>query len=139
MSRDRWLILGAALLYASSLAMPAIEGAGFPALTGLDVLRQGAGAWRDGVVAWYANPLLIVALVAAWLRSYHFALAAALAGLLLALSSFSAEWAAESVGRNVPAFRFAAGFYAWVGAHVVAAAAILFGYIRSDAKTRRQD
>ncbi|HEY5666365.1 MAG TPA: hypothetical protein VIV64_06550 [Gammaproteobacteria bacterium] len=139
MPRDRWLILGAALLYASSLAMPAIEGSGFPALTGLDVLRQGAGAWRDGVVAWYANPLLIVALIAGWLRSYRFALAAVLAGLLLALSSFSAEWAAESGGRNVPAFSFAAGFYVWIGAYVLAAAGALLGYIRSDALARRKE
>jgi hypothetical protein len=139
MSLDRWLILGAVLLYAASLAMPAIEGAGFPALTGLDVLRQGAGAWRDGVVAWYANPLLIVAFIAGWFRSYRFALAAVLAGLLLALSSFSAEWAAESGGRNIPAFRFAVGFYVWIVAYLVAAAGAVFGYIRSDALTWRKD
>ena len=138
MSRDRWLILGAAVLYASSLAMPAIEGAGFPSLTGLDVLRQGAGAWRDGIVAWYANPLLIVALITGWLRSYRLALVALSVGLLLALSSFSAEWAAESGGRNVPAFRFAAGFYVWIGAYVVAAVGAWLGYIRSDPFARRK-
>ena len=139
MSSDRWLVAGAALLYALSLAMPAIEGSGFPALSGLDVLRQGAGAWRNGVVAWYANPLLIAAIAACWFRLHRLALVAAGLGLLLAVSSFSAEWAAGISGRNVPAFSFAAGFYLWIAAYLVAAAGGLLGYIRSDASAGRRD
>lgn len=139
MSADRWLIAGAALLYGLSLAMPAIEGSGFPAFSGLEVLRQGAAAWRDGIVAWYANPLFVAAIVMCWFRHYRLALTTAGLGLLLVLSSFSAEWAAESSGRNVPAFRFAAGFYVWVVAYLVAGAAGLIGYIRSDAPARRED
>lgn len=139
MSPDRWLILAAAALYAVSLAMPAIEGSGFPAFTGLDVLRQGAAAWREGIVAWYANPLFVAAIITCWLRLYRFGLAAAGIGLLLALSSFSAEWAAENSGRSVPAFRFAVGFYVWIGAYLVAVAGGLFGYIRSNVSARRKD
>ena len=130
MSTDRWLVLSAALLYALSLAMPAIEGTGFPSLSGLDVLRQGASGWRDGVVAWYANPLLIAGLIACWFRWPRIAVGAVSLGLMLALSSFSAGWAAESAGRNIPAFSFAAGFYLWLGAFVVSAAGALIGYIR---------
>jgi hypothetical protein len=131
MPADRWLILGAVLLYLLSLFLPAIDGAGFPALSGLDVLRQGAGAWRNGVIAWYANPLIAAALIACWLRHYRLGLGFAMAALLLGLSSFSAEWAAASSGRSVPAFRFAAGFYVWLAAFGVAIAAAVMGYIRS--------
>jgi hypothetical protein len=131
MPADRWLILGAVLLYLLSLFLPAIDGTGFPALSGLDVLRQGAGAWRNGVFAWYANPLMAVTLITCWLRHYRLGLAFAVAALLLGLSSFSAGWAAETSGRSVPAFGFAAGFYVWLGAFVVAIAAAVIGYIRS--------
>lgn len=127
MSRDRWLILLGAALYAVSLFLPAIEGSGFPAQSGMDVLRQGASAWRDGVVAWYANPVLGLALVLGWMRRYRLALAAASLGLLLALSSFTAEPIAESAGRSVPAFGFAVGFYLWLLAFGAALAAPLAG------------
>lgn len=118
-ARRGWL-LGAGALYVASLALPAIEGPGFPAQTGLDVLRQGAGAFRDGVVAWYANPLLWLALVLGWLGHKRLGLACAALGLVLALSSFSAGLAAESAGRSVPAFSFAPGFYVWLGAFALA-------------------
>jgi hypothetical protein len=137
MSADRWLVFGAALLYLSSLAMPAIVGSGFPALSGLDVLRQGAGAWRDGVVAWYANPVLVAALITCWLRYYRVALAISVLGLILALSSFSAEWAAQSGGRSVPAFRLAGGFYCWLAAFGVSLAGAVVGYIRSGSAAGR--
>jgi hypothetical protein len=117
--RRGWL-LGAAALYVASLWLPAIEGSGFPAQTGLDVLRQGASAWSDGVVAWYANPLLWLALVLGWLGRRRLGLACATLGLALALSSFSAGFVAEQAGQSVPPFSFAAGFYVWLGAFVLA-------------------
>ena len=121
--RRGWL-LGAAALYVASLWLPAIEVNGFPAQTGLDVLRQGASAFRDGVVAWYANPLLWLALALGWFGARRTALACALLGLVLALSSFSAGLAAESAGRSVPPFSFAAGFYVWLGAFALALAGL---------------
>lgn len=117
--RRGWL-LGAALLYVTSLGLPAIQGPGFPAQTGLDVLRQGAPAWRELVVAWYANPALWLALVLGWVPLRRAALVCAALGLALALSSFSAGLAAELAGRSVPAFGFGAGFYVWLGAFVLA-------------------
>ncbi len=117
--RRGWL-LGAAALYVASLWLPAIEGSGFPAQTGLDVLRQGASAFRDGVVAWYANHCLWLALVLGWFGARRTALACALLGLALALSSVSAGRAAESAGRSVPPFSYGAGFYVWLGAFVLA-------------------
>lgn len=117
--RRGWL-LGTAVVYVASLWLPAIEGPGFPAQTGLDVLRQGAGAFRDGVVAWYANPMLWLALVLGWIGARRSALACAALGMLLALSSFSAGLAAESAGRSVPPFSYGAGFYVWLGAFALA-------------------
>jgi hypothetical protein len=123
----RWL-LGAALLYAASLFLPAVEGSGFPTQTGLDMLRQGASAWRDGVVAWYANPALWLCLPLGWFGARRSALVFGGLALLLALSSFGAGFMAESTGRSVPAFSFAPGFYIWLGA--MAAALMGAGRIR---------
>ena len=113
--RRGWL-LAAAVLYVASLWLPAIQGPGFPVQTGLDVLRQGAPAWRDLIVAWYANPALWLALVLGWIPLRRAAFASAALGLALALSSFSAGFAAELAGRSVPAFGFGVGFYVWLGA-----------------------
>lgn len=122
-SRRRWL-LGAALLYALSLLLPAVQGAGFPTQTGLDMLREGASGIRDGIVAWYANPALWLALVLGWFGLRRAALACAVVGLLLALSSFVAGPLAESAGRSVPEFSFAAGFYVWLSAFALTLAGV---------------
>jgi hypothetical protein len=126
-SSERWLVLLGLSLYVASLFLPAIVGSGFPALSGIDVLRQGASGWRDGVVAWYANPAFVLALVSCWIGRYRLALGAGAFGLVLALSSFTAGAVAESAGRSIPAFGFGAGFYLWLGAFVAAAAAPLAG------------
>jgi hypothetical protein len=118
MPAARWLAAGAVSLFVLSLFLPAIDGPGFPALTGMDVLSQGASGWRDGVVAWYANPVFAVAVVSCLLGRYRFALIGAVAGTLLALSSFSAGTVAQTFGRSVPAFSFAAGYYLWLLAFV---------------------
>ena len=114
-----WL-LAAVVLYIASLLLPAVQGPGFPAQSGLDVLRQGASAWRDGVVAWYANPAFWLAVVFGWLKARRTALAFAALSLVLALSSFSAGFVATSTGRSVPDFGFAAGFYVWLAAIIAA-------------------
>ena len=126
-SAARAWLLGAVVLYLASLWLPAVQGPGIPTQTGLDMFRQGASdmlrqdagaAWRDGVVAWFANPALWLALVLAWLKSRRAALAFAALSLVLALSSFSAAFVAASTGRSVPEFGFAAGFYVWLAAIV---------------------
>jgi len=124
---DRWFVLFGIALWVGSLFLPAIEGSGFPVLSGLDVLWQGAGGWRNGVVAWYANPVLGLAFVACWIGRFRFALAAGALGLALGLSSFTAGTMAESTGRSVPPFEFAIGFYVWLGAFLAALAGALAG------------
>ena len=116
----RRLVLASAGLWLISLALPAIDGPGFPALTGFDVLRQGAGAWRDGVVAWYANPALAGSLALTWLGRFRPGLAFAALSLALAVSSYWAGSAAESAGRSVPAFGYSIGFQVWLAAIAVA-------------------
>ena len=127
MTAERWLAAAAVACLALSLSLPAIQGSGFPGLSGLDVLRQGAGAWRDGVIAWYANPVLIVALVATFLGRFRTGLGFGLVGSMLALSSFGAQSMATSAGRNVPAFSFAAGFYVWLAAFAIVLVATAVG------------
>jgi hypothetical protein len=138
MPAHRWIVLGGVLLYLLSLALPAIDGSGFPALSGFDVLKQGAGGWRDGVYAWYANPVLIVAFGCGWLARFRLAFGAAVLGALLALSSFGAESAAASAGRSVPAFGFGPGFHLWLMAFALAMAAAVVGYIRSNSSQGAQ-
>lgn len=132
----RWFAAGALFFFILSLWLPAIDGAGFPAFSGLDVLRQGASGWRDGVVAWYANPVLIVALLACWFRQFRFALIAAIAGTLLGLSSFTAEWAAETAGRSVPTFHFGIGFYLWLLAFGLVILAAVIGIYKESGRAR---
>jgi hypothetical protein len=119
-SFERWLLIAAALLWGASLALPAVQVTRGPALSGYEMLEQGVGAWRDGVLAWYANPALIVALLLGWLRRYRPMLFLALSGLVLALSSFAAGTLAESAGRSVPPFAFTVGFYVWLAAFAAA-------------------
>jgi hypothetical protein len=132
---ERWLILAASALFALALALPAVEGPGFPAQTGIDLLRQGAAGIRDGVVAWYANPALGLALLFGWIGANRAALGFAGVGLALALSSFSAEFVAAYAGRSVPDFAFAIGFYVWLGSFLAAGFAAGCG-LRQAARSR---
>ena len=127
MTSDRWVGLGALALLVVSLFLPAIDGNGFPALSGMDVLRQGAGVILDGIVSWYANPLILAALGVLALRRFKVALALALFATLLALSSFGAGPLAERAGRSVPAFGFSIGFYLWLLAFLLADIAAALG------------
>jgi hypothetical protein len=125
MDSARILAMLAAVLFLVSLALPAIQGSGFPALDGFAVLRQGASGWRNGVFAWYANPALIASLAATFLGRYRIAVGLASLAMLLALSSFVAGPTAELTGRSVPPFRYGIGFYVWLVAFAVAIAAPL--------------
>jgi hypothetical protein len=132
---ERWLVAGGLLLFGFSLLLPAVEGSGFPALSGLDMLRQGAGAWRDQVVAWYANPVLWSSLFCTWFGRYRIGLGLGALGMLLALSSFTAATMAGDAGRSVPEFRFAIGFYVWLVSIVAAVLAAAFGVYRVSARS----
>lgn len=127
----RWLALGGLVLYLFSLWLPAVRGSGFPTQSGWDMLQQGATAWRDGIVAWYANPAIWLTVLFALIGRFRVAAILATVGLVLALSSFSAATVAEAGGRSVPPFGFAIGFYVWLGAFVIVGVAAGVGLYRT--------
>jgi hypothetical protein len=127
----RWLAIGGLVLYLLSLWLPAVRGSGFPTQSGWDMLEQGASGWRDGIVAWYANPALWLTVVGVLIGRFRIAAGLAAVGFVLALSSFSAATIAEAGGRSVPAFSFAVGFYVWLGAFVLVSVAAAIGIFRT--------
>jgi hypothetical protein len=106
-----------------SLLLPAIDPAAGPALSGWDVLTRGWRGTSSGVLSWWANPALALALIAMWLRPGRSAAVLACVALLLALSSFIASVTAGWFGARVPDFGFGTGFYVWLAAHFGAVAA----------------
>ena len=125
----RWDILfavAAVSLWLLSLAMPSIGPRGGTALSGFEVLSRGWSAWRYGVVAWFANPVLLLAVIALVWKKPRLAAASGFVGCILAVSSYWAGTFAALAGRSVPELFFASGFYLWMAAHL----AVLCGGIR---------
>jgi hypothetical protein len=104
--------------WVASLLLPALTVRGGPTVTGLDLLVQGGEATSRGLFAWYANPLFVMAVVAAAANRARAAGVASGAAVVLALTSFAAE---EMLGRQlsfVPSLELRAGFFVWVAALV---------------------
>ena len=113
--RVRWVMYAVlAALWAVSLGLPAVGVVGGPQLDGFDVLLQGWRGASVGVYAWYANPMFLVALIAALLRQTVVAGVVSGAGLVLALTSFAASGLAQSTGGAAPDLALRVGFYAWL-------------------------
>ena len=119
MPYPRLLLVVCLLLWSASLMAPAVQVTGGPSLRGIDLLQQGFSGWRHGVYAWYANPLLFIAVIFCWFRYDRWALAAGTLGMLLALTSFWAAETARLAGTTVPDFAYQWGFYLWIGAQVI--------------------
>jgi hypothetical protein len=126
---QRLALIGGFLLWAGSLALPAVEVSGGPTLSGSDVLMQGHTAWRQGVPSWFSNPLLAIAILGAWAGFHRASSAAATIAFGLALSSLFAGGLARSRGATVPEFGYLAGFYVWLLAHAVVLVAAVWGVI----------
>ena len=107
----------ALLAWLAALFLPAI-GAGGVTLDGLDVLERGWEGLSRAVLAWYANPLFVLAIVLRLQGYRRSAVAAAFAALALALSSFATNELAAMTGGTVPDVTLHAGFYFWLGAYV---------------------
>lgn len=103
-------------LWLVALVLPAIEVGSTRTMSGFDVLFQGSSAWRQGIFAWFANPLFVLAVAAGWFRFPRGAAALAALGLALGLTSLRAAQTARAGGVPVPDFSYAAGFYVWLGA-----------------------
>lgn len=123
MRSERWLVLVGLGLFALCLFLPSLRSPSFPTQSGLDLFHRGPGLWRDGIVAWYANPVLLLTLLLTWFGRYRAGAVSAATGLLLALSTLTGKAAIEASGRTVPDFSYAIGFYVWLLAFAVAVTA----------------
>jgi len=136
MRRERWLILAAALLLALALVLPAVVSDAFPPQSGWDLLQQRAEFARNGIHAWYANPLLLLALILGWFGRYRISVLSAAVGSLLALSILLAPTQLESAGRSLPAFHYGPGFYLWLAAFSAALVAGISGIVHEKCQVR---
>lgn len=126
--RQRGFILGALGLWLVSLALPAVHVEGGPDFNGFYVLMRGWSAWRDGVYAWLANPLLLGACALGWFRVHLTTAILAGTALLLAVTSWWAPDMARAGGRALPELTYGIGFFVWLAAHAVCFAALAVGY-----------
>jgi hypothetical protein len=102
------------LLWSVSLLLPAVNVMGGPTLSGAGMLEQGWQAIGNGVPSWYANPIFLLATLAALLAKPRVAGVLMGIGLTFALTSFAAAELARSNGSNVPRLVWQAGFYCWL-------------------------
>ena len=118
----------AILAWCISLLLPAVITAGGRSYSGYEVLTQGFAAVRFGVIAWFANPLLLIAVVSGFAGLYRVgAASAALAGGI-ALTSFAAETTARANGAPLPELSFGSGFFVWIAAIFAIFATCLLGF-----------
>jgi hypothetical protein len=110
-----------ALLWAVSLALPALAVRGGPVLDGADLLLRGWRGLSRGVVAWYANPLFFGALVLGVLRRDGACAVLALLAVALGLTSFGLESMLGLQMTSVPDVVFSPGVYVWLAALIALA------------------
>lgn len=119
MMSGRWWLVLVIALWAASLILPALRvGQGAP-FHGLDLLFKGWRGLLHGVVAWYANPLLWLALAAGCTRRYRAAAVLSGVALLLALSSAATTAVLAFQFETVPGLSLLAGFYVWLAAYAL--------------------
>ena len=118
MADPRWLFVVGILLWIAALPLASLGAAGGPTFTGLRILLQGWQGLSAGVVAWLANPLLLVAIGCGLARRYRIALILALAALLVGMTSVATGEIARLSGRNLPELSLLAGFYCWMAAQI---------------------
>jgi hypothetical protein len=116
MTAQRALLAVAVLAWLAALALPAM-GAGGRTFDGLEVLERGWEGSSRAVLAWYANPLFVLAAVFGLSRYRRSAVAVAFAAFALALSSFATNELAALTGAAVPQVTLYAGFYVWLAAY----------------------
>ncbi len=124
----RFAFAAAVLAWCFSLLLPAVITDGGRSYSGYEVLTQGFAAVRFGVIAWFANPLLLITVVAGFAGFYRVgAASAALAGGI-ALTSFAAETTARANGAPLPELSFGSGFFVWIAAIFAIFATCLLGF-----------
>lgn len=130
------------LLWGVSLFLPAMIVVNGPTFFGHEILIDGYQAARYGVVAWYANPLMLIACIAGLLRWYRSACLTAFFASGLAISSFFTMQIARSQDAPSAQFDFSIGFYLWIAASFVIFVTsiwqIRFTLLSDDLKESRQ-
>ena len=106
-----------ALLWSASLALPALA-AGGRSFTGFEMLVDGWQGLSRGVYAWLANPLFILALVAALLARDVVACVLSAGAMLVGATSVFVESALRERMSSVPEIELRVGFYLWMVAFV---------------------
>ena len=101
-------------IWAISLVLPALAVEGAGVLTGWDVLKVGWQGIGVKLLAWYANPLFAIGVVAFAGRFFGFAGVVSGFGLVLALTSFAAREIAAGSGFPLPTLTLKAGFFIWL-------------------------
>lgn len=132
---ERVRLLALLAVWSISLAFTAVDATGGPSWRGYEMLARGWSGVASGVASWYANPLFVVTVILAWNGFKRTALAGAVLGLLLALSSFVAGETARRAGLAVPEFSFAAGFYIWLAAYFGVVASCLSALTKHETAT----
>src|SRR5690606_13391768 len=117
MTAQRLLLAAAVLAWLAALKLPAI-GAGGMTFDGFAVLERGWEGASRAVLAWYANPLFVIAIVLGLQRYRRSTVVVAFAALALALSSFATNELAAWTGAAVPDVTLHSGFYVWLAAYV---------------------
>jgi len=107
------LLVAIAVLFAASLALPALA-AGGREFSGLELLLDGWQGLFRGVYAWLANPLFVAALVCAFLVRDVAAAALSASALLIGGTSVFVESALRARMTSVPEIELGVGFALWM-------------------------
>lgn len=115
--------------FLASLYLPCVyTGDSGPPFYGWTLLLMGPFGIFDGVVAWYANPLLALILVLLLTERFRLAALCGVPCVLLALSTFAMrEMAVTEQPRYEPVTGYGPGFFLWLASLAIpVACALLF-------------
>jgi len=123
------LILVPVFLYLRSMFLPGLLFASRPSVTGADVLLSGWLGIISGQLAWYGNPLLLIAVVQYLKgRAVPSFIWSASALMLAATAPFATEWwFSEAAGTKIVGL--GSGYWLWlasIGSQVALSAVILY-------------
>jgi hypothetical protein len=100
-------------------------------LLGYRVFMIGIDAISAGMPGWFANPLLLAAILAGLLHRLLLATSLAAVAGVLTLSSFYAPTLARAKGLPIEAVTFEVGFFLWLGACSMILATSLYALVLS--------
>jgi hypothetical protein len=106
-------------LYVLSLFLPVFVFETHEPVTGLTVLMLGWVGLLGLILSWLANPFFLAGLILLLIGEFRISRWIALAGLVIALQSFTVDAWWFNEGSSTPITAFGAGFYVWFGSLVL--------------------